>query len=69
MEFLIVTFGDSYERAVVGMARDLTEARTVAEAYRARFSFPGWFEFERFVPGEVGSRAPAEELDLVHNLG
>jgi len=69
MELLVVSFGDSYDRAVVGVARDLGEARAVAEAYRARFSFPGWFEFERFVPGELGSRAPAEELDLVRELG
>lgn len=69
MNILVVTFGDSYERVVVGLARDLNEARTVAEVYRARFSFPGWFEFEPFVLGEVGSRAPAEELELVHNLG
>jgi len=33
MELLVVDFGDSYERSVVGVARDLAEARVMARAY------------------------------------
>lgn len=68
MELLVVSFGDSYERCVVGVARDLDEARVLADAYRARFGEPGWFEFERFVPGALGVGDVAE-LDLVHPAG
>ena len=33
MEVLVLDFGDSYDRSVVGVARDLTEARVMARAY------------------------------------
>ena len=35
MELLVVDFGDSYERSMVGVARDLAEARVMARAYVA----------------------------------
>ena len=33
MELLVVDFGDTYDRSVVGVARDLAEARVMARAY------------------------------------
>jgi hypothetical protein len=33
MELLVLDFGDSYDRFVVGVARDLAEARVMARAY------------------------------------
>lgn len=33
MEVFVVDFGCSYERYVVGVARDLAEARSIARAY------------------------------------
>lgn len=33
MELLVLDFGDSYDRFVVGVARDLAEARSMARAY------------------------------------
>jgi len=33
MELLVVDFGDSYDRSVVGVARDLAEARVMARSY------------------------------------
>lgn len=33
MELLVLDFGDSYDRFVVGVARDLAEARSMARVY------------------------------------
>ena len=59
MEVLVVDFGCSYERSVVGVARDPAEARSIAREWLSRRGRPA-LEFEYFavqrhvfgVPGE-----------------
>ena len=71
MELLVVDFGDSYNRSVVGVARDLAEARVMARAYVASVLweqrvFAGqYFAVQRHVVGEA-SIAYAQDgaLDL-----
>ena len=39
MELFVVSFGDSYDRSVVGVARSLDEARSVARDYLSRVHY------------------------------
>ena len=71
MELLVVDFGDSYDRSVVGVARDLAEARVMARAYVASVlweqrMFNGqYFAVQRHVVGQASvSYVEDEELDL-----
>jgi hypothetical protein len=71
MELLVVDFGDSYERSVVGVARDLAEARVMARAYVAGVCWEQrvlefqYFAVQRHVLGEASvSYVEDEELDL-----
>lgn len=47
MEVLVVDFGCSYERYVVGVARDLAEARSMARSYAVMYGSPV-LEFQYF---------------------
>jgi hypothetical protein len=71
MELLVVDFGDSYDRSVVGVARDLAEARSMARAYVVSVCWGGvvqdfqYFAVQRHVLGEASVAYVAdEELDL-----
>ena len=71
MELLVVDFGDSYERSVVGVARDLAEARSMARAYVASACWEQrvmdfqYFAVQRHVLGWLATGYVAdEELDL-----
>jgi len=71
MELLVVDFGDSYERSVVGVARDLAEARVMARAYVAavlweqRVLEGQYFAVQRHALGEASVvYVQDEELDL-----
>ena len=71
MELLVVDFGDSYERSVVGVARDLAEARSMARAYvtsvcwEQRVMDFQYFAVQRHVLGEASVvYVQDEELDL-----
>jgi len=71
MELLVVDFGDSYERSVVGVARDLAEARSMARDYvvsvcwEQRVMDFQYFAVQRHVLGEASVAYVAdEELDL-----
>jgi len=71
MELLVVDFGDSYERSVVGVARDLAEARSMARAYVVSVCWGGvvqefqYFAVQRHVLGALSEGYVAdEELDL-----
>jgi hypothetical protein len=71
MELLVVDFGDSYDRAVVGVARDLAEARVMARAYVASVCWEQrvlefqHFAVQRHVLGEAAvAYVQDEELDL-----
>jgi hypothetical protein len=71
MELLVVDFGDSYERSVVGVARDLAEARVMARAYVAavlweqRVLEGQYFAVQRHVVGQAAVvYVQDEELDL-----
>lgn len=71
MEVLVVDFGDSYERSVVGVARDLAEARVMARAYvqssvwEQRVLDFQYFAVQRHVLGALSEGyALDEELDL-----
>lgn len=71
MELLVVDFGDSYDRSVVGVARDLAEARVMARAYvtsvlwEQRVFNCQYFAVQRHVLGEASIVYVAdEELDL-----
>ena len=51
MEVYVVSFGDSYDRSVVGVARSLDEARDLARDYLARVYYAAPYlpqEFEYF---------------------
>jgi len=71
MELLVVDFGDSYARSVVGVARDLAEARVMARAYvtsvlwEQRVFVGQYFAVQRHVLGEASvSYAQDGKLDL-----
>jgi len=71
MELLVVDFGDSYDRSVVGVARDLAEARVMARAYVAGVCWEQrvlefqYFAVQRHVLGEASiAYVQDEELDL-----
>jgi len=71
MELLVVDFGDSYDRSVVGVARDLAEARVMARAYVASVCWEQrvlecqYFAVQRHVVGEAAVvYVEDEELDL-----
>jgi len=71
MELLVVDFGDSYDRSVVGVARDLAEARVMARAYEVSVCWGGvvqefqYFAVQRHVLGWLATGYVAdEELDL-----
>jgi hypothetical protein len=71
MELLVVDFGDSYDRSVVGVARDLAEARVMARAYvtsvcwEQRVMEFQYFAVQRHVVGQASvSYVEDEELDL-----
>jgi hypothetical protein len=70
MELLVVDFGDSYERSVVGVARDLAEARVMARAYVASVCWEQRvmeFQFFSWRPCVLGAVMPMvadETLDL-----
>jgi hypothetical protein len=71
MELLVVDFGDSYDRSVVGVARDLAEARVMARAYVASVCWGQvvqefqYFAVQRHVVGQASvAYVEDEELDL-----
>jgi hypothetical protein len=71
MELLVVDFGDSYERSVVGVARNLAEARVMARAYVASVLWEQrvmefqYFAVQRHVVGQASvSYVQDEALDL-----
>ena len=75
MELLVVDFGDSYDRSVVGVARDLAEARVMARAYvtsvcwEQRVLDGQYFAVQRHVVGQAAygvavAYVEDEELDL-----
>ena len=71
MELLVVDFGDSYDRSVVGVARDLAEARVMARAYvtsvcwEQRVLDGQYFAVQRHVLGVLSEGyALDEELEL-----
>lgn len=66
MELFVVTFGDSYERWVAGVAESLEGARSVARAYLAADPSEadnGFFQVERRALGSAAYVLP-EELAL-----
>jgi hypothetical protein len=71
MELLVVDFGDSYDRSVVGVARDLAEARVMARAYVTSVCWEQrvlefqYFAVQRHVVGQASvAYVEDEELDL-----
>lgn len=72
MEVYVVSFGDSYERDVVGVASSLDGARAVARDYLDRVHYAAPYvplEFEhfsvsRFVPGVAVGYADLVEFEL-----
>ena len=72
MEVYVVSFGDSYDRSVVGVARSLDEARDVARDYLARVYYAApylpqefeYFSVARYVPGVPVGYADENEVRL-----
>lgn len=74
MDVFVVSYGDSYDRSVVGVALSLDNARAlarsylessrrVADGYRLVASDAEWFCVARYTPGVVGDFLE-DELDL-----
>lgn len=61
MDVFVVSYGDSYDRSVVGVALSLDAARELARSYVPAGS--GWFGVARYTPGVVGDFLE-DELDL-----
>lgn len=61
MDVFVVSYGDSYDRSVVGVALSLDDARALARSYD--FAASGWFRVARYTPGVVGDFLE-DELDL-----
>ena len=67
MEVLVVDFGDSYDRSVVGVARDLAEARAYVQSsvWEQRVLDFQYFAVQRHVLGvSCDVMAVEEPLDL-----
>lgn len=74
MDVFVVSYGDSYDRSVVGVALSLDDARALARSYlessrrvadghRLVASDAEWFCVARYTPGVVGDFLE-DELDL-----
>lgn len=67
MDVFVVSYGDSYDRSVVGVALSLDDARALARTYLESsrlVTFPDeWFRVARYTPGVVGDFRE-EDLDL-----
>jgi len=65
MVVYILDYGDSYDRAPVGVARDLTEARAMARAYLAALPYPtSTFDYFCVVRCVVGEAVMGDREDL-----